>query len=111
MNLNCKFIIVHQLNYALRNVKILFLVLLVKENAFGKSFTYALKAIDAHAPAEVLYLQKYFCNQKCFNAVKEHNLHPNSMKKCIRFCTAERQIMQRYKMKNGSKLTSKVQQK
>ncbi|KAL1284297.1 Replicase polyprotein 1ab [Trichinella pseudospiralis] len=48
--------------------------------------------IDNFAPAEVLYLQKYFCNQKCFNAVKEHDLHPNSMKKCIRFCTAERGI-------------------
>ncbi|KRX50785.1 hypothetical protein T05_13200 [Trichinella murrelli] len=87
-----------QVNYALRNVKTPFQILLVKENAFGKNLTYALKAIDAHAPDEVLYLQEYFCYQKCFNAVKEHDLHPNSMKKCIKFCTAERH---RYEMKNG----------
>ncbi|KRX82684.1 hypothetical protein T06_14088 [Trichinella sp. T6] len=97
-----------QVNYVLRNVKTPFQILLVKENAFGKNFTYALKAIDAHAPDEVLYLQEYFCYQKCFNAVKEHDLHPNSMKKCIKFCTAERH---RYEMKNGRKLTSKMKQK
>ncbi|KRX25582.1 hypothetical protein T07_2288 [Trichinella nelsoni] len=103
-----KTINIKQVNYALRNVKTPFQILLVKENAFGKNFTYALKATDAHAPDEVLYLQKYFCYQKCFNAVKEHDLHPNSMKKCIKFCTAERH---RYQMKNGSKLTSKMKQK
>ncbi|KAL1227924.1 Potassium channel [Trichinella spiralis] len=50
------------------------------------------KCIWEKAPDEVLYLQEYFCYQKCFNAVKEHDLHPNSMKKCIKFCTAERGI-------------------